>query len=734
MATEPALLDLPTELLLHVFSYLDVPSFLNTTSTCKTLRKEDFLYDSRYWSSQLRTTFRVPNQPAIQHGGDRYYKLFKRMHTQSRVYTWGDNSFGALGHSLSQAILAGVTRREVLRRKHISWPEKMLQMDELGIISDIQCGGWSTTLLNSKGTLYTVGVMNGMNAQRTYTQRTTFEPKPLRYPPGFTHLHARYDPSTTVRQFSSGREHVLALTDSGRIWSWTSIDQASLHVKFIHHDTTENGNGGGKGTVKKVVAGWSKSAALIEGTGIVIWEPLQRAEGDNELEDAALVLNSVVVPKTSFLQVGNQDSDRLRRQLNNPGTDAVGEVRNFIVLEDVVIFNTHLGKVFVSQIWWNDRGEMASTPFELPLPEHTDGAAAFATDVQGSFQSFGVFTRSGAVYTGKQDRVMDLMHGKLGDKALFTTVPALQHKDVIQLAFGDYHFHALHAAGYITSYGTEPQCCGALGLGGHGTPEGRLRGIRYQGAGGDGRLIPHAYTEGRRIWFEREKRAWVDFLTSGGVDPGEAQERIRMALGTPGMQCQGEVSEWIEQEGRDWESRFGVKSGDDDGLGAYFALSVTAAGWHSGALVLENSDLVERLRRACELPDPSAELITTAESSEQSKPGNTSDPAQSSSYLNLAFETGTDWLRWGLGMPPYDAQTLAQAAERSRSGTPNMAQFKRGTHLINFGAAPRVGYLYKWANDHFPRLQLSDGTEMPGEIGFDEWRFERPVWDVDFAL
>ena len=39
---------------------------------------------------------------------------------------------------------------------------------------------------------------------------------------------------------------------------------------------------------------------------------------------------------------------------------------------------------------------------------------------------------------------------------------------------------------------------------------------------------------------------------------------------------------------------------------------------------------------------------------------------------------------------------------------------------------------YVWAEDHFPRMVLSDGTEMPGSVGFDGWRFGRPDWDLGF--
>ena len=703
MATASPLLDLPVELLLSIFPYLDLPSFLNLTSTCHALHDRALLYDAQYWSSLLRSTFRVPNQPAAENDGERWHKLFKRMHTQTRIFTWGDNTNGCLGHSTDELKW---TRSDSLRRRHVSWPEKMVRVEDLGVVADLQCGGWSTTLLTAKGALYTVGSIdgggNGVHDPNSTGQTTRAGPLPLRYPPGYPHPYDRYDASTAIKQFSSGRSHILGLTDSGRIWSWQHIEHAALHVKFIQHDTVEDGRSRGQGVVKKVVAGWDKSAALIEGTGIVVWDPLRRGVDDHEIEDAALVLESVVVPKTGFVEKDRHAKPR-RQAGGNPGTELVGEVRNFVVLEEVIVFNTHLGKVFCSQVFWNERGQMISKPIELVLPRDPDGQPAFATDVQGSFRSFGVFTRSGAVLTSKKDRLMELLNRTQSDKQLFTLIPALQGSGVIQLAFGDHHFHALHSSGHITSYGHEPQRCGALGLGGHGSPDGRLRGIRYTSASGDGRLIPHTYMKGRRIWFQREKRAWINFITSGGVDPGEAQDRIRLAIGVPAIQCQGEISEWVEQQGQDWEAKFGVQSQHDDGLGAYFALSVTAAGWHSGALILENAELAEKLRRACEVPDPTFQRVVT--NFETHETGDAAEAA--SSVLGFAIAAAADWGRWTIGMPPYDAQSLARPSQDRVGETAHMAQYKLGMHPINFGAAPRVGCLYKvssspsswWARD-----------------------------------
>ena len=730
----PNLLDLPVELLLSVFTYLDVSSFLNLTSTCKALHEPEFLYDSAYWSTLVRTTFRVPNQPVVQQDGERGQKLFKRMLTQSKIYTWGDNEKGCLGHSFELPIasqnVAPFSMRTLLRKRHISWPEQMQKVQGIGVVSDLQAGGWSTTLLTSKGALYTVGVIDGhqMNhPRRPYMQKIAVEPVALRYPPGFPRPCERYDRSTAIKQFSAGRAHILALSDSGRIWSWQNIEHAAWHVKFLQHDTVEDGRTSGQGVVKKVVAGWGESAALIEGTGIVLWDPLQRGDGETETEDTSLIFESTVVPNSGCRKPRKTARGQFQES-DSTLAETVGEVLNVVVLEHVVLFNTHLGKVFVAEIIRADRERRVAEPVELQVPKAGSDEDAFVTDVQGSFRSFGVFVRSGAVLTSHQEPLLDSLHGKLGQRRLFTRIPALQHNGVIQLAFGDYHFHALHAPGYITSYGTEPQTCGALGLGGHGGGEGRLRGIRDMGVGGDGCLIPHAYAEGRRVWFEKEKQDWITFLTSGGADPAEAVERVRMAIGSPGIRCQGEISEWVEQQGKDWETKYRIADESDDGLGTHFALSVTAAGWHSGALVLVNDQLNNKLKQALEVSDEPTPSESLEHAVESSPPGiSDEEAAGATSWLvNSAYAIASDWGRWFLGMPPYNASYTMQ--------TGHMAQFQRGQHPIDYGASPRAGVKYVWANDNFPRLRLRDGTEMPGSVPFDDWRYQRPDWDLDFKL
>ncbi|KAK8220152.1 hypothetical protein M8818_000568 [Zalaria obscura] len=627
-------------------------------------------------------------------------------------------------------------RRTAMRGRHVSWPTEMDNVQELGIIADMQCGGWSTHLLTSKGALYSVGVLDGLRSQIRqapnghvqHMQQMKTSPHTLRFPPGFPHPTERYDPATAVEQFSAGRSHVLALSDSGRIWSWDNIDQGAQHVKFLNVDLKEGGKRPQKGTVKKVVAGWNKSAALVEGEGIVLWDPLTLSDDDTEIEDTALVLESATVPDS-----GHQRSASDHRSRTQPtDSEAIGEVTNFIVLEHLVVFCTHLGKVFASQITWTDETQSASPVFPVPLlfPDSTSDITSestdtpLATDIQGSFRSFAIFTSDGRVLTGIQDDHLFALSTPGRTAPPLSAIPALQHTNVISIAFGDYHYHALHSTGHITSYGQEPQGCGALGLGGRGDPEGRLRGIRYMGIGGDGRLIPQALVGGRRVWFEKEKKDWIAFITSGGRDPEEARERMRMLAETD---VQGEVSEWVEREGNTWEERFGGgatgKTNEQDGedqLPSYFALSVTAAGWHSGALVLVDEKKADRIRHGCivhedQTKDPKLAEDPQAQQRDAEPPGQ-----QSGGFIASTLAWATDMSRWFLGLP-----TSADAA--ATAANPGLRRGPR--HLtspfadpVNHGAATGNGQSYVWAADYFPRLRLRDGREMPGSAPFSEWR------------
>lgn len=596
--TKTTFSDLPLDILSLIVPYLDARSFLSLCATCQSLNQPSFHSESSYWSQATRSKFRLPNRPSTrtQADGAHWKRLYRRLLTQSRVYTWGQDTRGCLGHNIEevdapQRIHSRGMGPRIARRRYLAtesahpWPEEMTQARNLGVVADLQCGGWSTTVLNDKGVLSTVGVLDG---ERELNPESNV--KRMKFPNTLRSTGAH----VAIRQFSSGRTHILGLSDDSTIWSWNQTGASGTSISFSNLSA-------GSGKARSVVAGWNKSSAFLPGTGIVLWD-IYSNTGDPAQD--MQVEEWVVVPRSNYRRPVSKlrEPDEATRLIG----EEVGEVINHIVLEHFVVFVTDLNKVFAARIHWTSESGVIHDSFELKELQSRsgEGSTPSATDVNGSFRTFAVFKGNGEVQITDQDYLaacaQEAFHHDISPRPALTVIPALQNTGVVQLAFGDYHYHALHSDGSISSYGREPGGTGALGLGSGvdmGLPCGMLRGIKYNTRNRDGDLLPHAYYKGRRIWFHPEQEKWIRFLAAGGKDHDESEERRSLITASP--PAQGETSEWTEQMGSDWDKRPGVKEKDEDGLGAYFALSVAAAGWHSGALVLVNDQLVQAVSDSC---------------------------------------------------------------------------------------------------------------------------------------
>jgi SCF-associated factor 1 len=139
--------DLPLDILVLIFPYLDAKSFLAFCSSCKAFQQPSIRLDPAYWRFVTRSAFRVPNQPVVQNDGDRWQKMYRRLFTQSRVYTWGNNTMSRLGHSYEQHVYDPSSSIPRMRRPgrmrhntHVALPTEMDSTRELGVIADMQCG------------------------------------------------------------------------------------------------------------------------------------------------------------------------------------------------------------------------------------------------------------------------------------------------------------------------------------------------------------------------------------------------------------------------------------------------------------------------------------------------------------------------------------------------------------------------------------------------------------------
>jgi SCF-associated factor 1 len=139
--------ELPLDILVLIFPYLDAKSFLALCSTCTAFQQPSIRLDPAYWSFATRSTFRVPNQPVVQHDGDRWQKMYRRLLTQSRVFTWGSNTHCRLGHSYAERVHHNPTMPRIMRPGRMrsryqtcAFPTEMEDTRNLGVIADMQCG------------------------------------------------------------------------------------------------------------------------------------------------------------------------------------------------------------------------------------------------------------------------------------------------------------------------------------------------------------------------------------------------------------------------------------------------------------------------------------------------------------------------------------------------------------------------------------------------------------------
>lgn len=569
------------------------------------------------------------------------------------------------------------------------WPKQPVITEDVGIVADVQCGGWSTTILNSIGAIYMYGIFDGLRlGGRADLRRLSFPPA---YP---TTTKTRYEPSTAIQQYSTGRSSVLGLSDDGKVWMWESI--MGFQIKLAHVDMVGN-------KVDRVVAGWDRNSMYVINVGIIYWASVQDSDvvrgGRQERLAVAdtMLVDSVTIPGTSY-----------RRKHSERTTDdsleaRIGQVTHHIVLENWIVFTTDLNKVFCYPTIFPMPAFNIPEPIELTtFPPACPAETIQIRDLQGSFIRFAVFTTSGAVLAADKD-LLNAFHAAsissspshpLHPMPSPTILPSPPAAPIISLAYGDHHYHALHSSGTVTSYGLEPQRCGALGLGNRSISH--LRGVTLEGGAFGGGRLPS--TLNPTIWFEPLMETWLQDMNWASSQP-EARERGRMVLSGHVGACEA-MGRYYEREGARWED--GVTKEDE--MGAYFVLKVASAGWHSAALVLVDDAKAEGARKThvARPPSPAPSLAASIQSVDTQ--GFAYEVIDSpGEQLLIGIQSVGSWIwntgRWFLGLTARD-----EARKQQAHGSPGES------------GREAQGIVYKWSKQDFPRLRMEGGEVMPGEI------------------
>ena len=83
----------------------------------------------------------------------------------------------------------------------------------------------------------------------------------LSFPPAYpTTTKTRYEPSTAIQQYSTGRSSVLGLSDDGKVWMWESV--TGFQIKLANVDLVGN-------KVDRVIAGKHLLSKVSERTNIL---------------------------------------------------------------------------------------------------------------------------------------------------------------------------------------------------------------------------------------------------------------------------------------------------------------------------------------------------------------------------------------------------------------------------------------------------------------------------------
>lgn len=399
-----------------------------------------------------------------------------------------------------------------------------------------------------------------------------------------------------IVKFSITDTHVLGLSQTGCVWSWTNANYPGIAVLFPPSvlDIAQ-GN-----AVTRVVADPHASSAYITGQGVIVWAPVEASR--TPTSDQATISNHWMVAGTKprwILKNGQESASP---------TGDMETVQSWVMLIGCVIYITNTGRIFFSTFHNWDH-------FEITLKRDvhsTEPHIGRMIDIQGRRRHFGLLDDTGSVLIGDSDLLQGLLDNHRGTQptqsTVFRRIPALQYTGVQRLTFGTHHFHALHTDGTISSYGKEQHFCGALGLGRLGVEV--VRGVKADGFGGDAYVLPECMTTGRRVWFERERVTWMNHVRNLVKDEREAEGRLELTFRRNDIRA--EVSEWFEGKLRQWEDSAlqsrsckaqdsNVKDDDDDGdddlgLPAHFVLAVAAGGSHTVALVLVNEKKTKRVR------------------------------------------------------------------------------------------------------------------------------------------
>ncbi|WVR05291.1 hypothetical protein IAU60_002304 [Kwoniella sp. DSM 27419] len=291
--TAPTLSDIPSEVILeHLLPALQLKDIAALSAVNRHLH--GLTNDPAFWRTKTLTDFTFPSSSHPSVSTSDWWKRVYLGLLRPKAYVWGDSNNDRLGGAGG---INSTTRRfgqAVDRPARIQWDAdassrtwKDSLRDSLAAVTgnsrgpdqeqakafagavELQAGGWSFTARCSDGSVWVWGQLSGPHMRRnapTWQDKYCPCPEPTRIP-----LPCR------VEAVSAGRQHLLVLDSDNLIWELCAWGMA------YHHTAPALTSPAGHGTTRypphivQLSTGWDHSAALAVDGSIHVWYPFSRA-------------------------------------------------------------------------------------------------------------------------------------------------------------------------------------------------------------------------------------------------------------------------------------------------------------------------------------------------------------------------------------------------------------------------------------------------------------------------